>query len=210
MGNRHGPTASVVTASLVSLQPHPGHMGEPRQNFCRHAVLSKENGELQKISLPPPQESTCTSKWFASSIVASAPPAFFAADTIVGQRLHPSLIVGNSRQKRADFEFFGSIKSTRGLIECVFHAATLPTLLEFHTASDFIERPCGLGRQPFQNVSNLAHALVQSCFTFFQLPEAEDATPIFTNGQAPFRNKSTISTPQTAWRQTLFGKWFLG
>jgi hypothetical protein len=65
-------------------------------------------------------------------------PAFLAADTIVGQRLHLRLILGNTRQKSADFWVFRGIKSTGRLVERVLHAAAFATFLELHTVGDLI------------------------------------------------------------------------
>ena len=110
-------------------------------------------------------------------------PAFFTANTVVGQRLHPRLIIGNARQKRADFWHFGRLKGTSRLIESVFHAATLATFFELHATSDLMESWRGSGRQIFDNVWSLRHQLFQSGLMFFQLREAENATPILTNSQ---------------------------
>ena len=41
----------------------------------------------------------------------------------------------------------------------------------------------GSGRQIFDNVWSLRHQLFQSGLMFFQLREAENATPILTNSQ---------------------------
>src|SRR5258705_13244036 len=65
-------------------------------------------------------------------------PAFFTANTVVGQWHHPRLITGNSRHKRADFWLFGRLKGTFRLIESVFHAATLATFFELHATSDLM------------------------------------------------------------------------
>jgi hypothetical protein len=111
-------------------------------------------------------------------------PAFLASDAIVGQRLHPRVILGNTRQKSANFGLFGRIESASCLVERVFHAATLATFLEFHAVGDFIERRRGLCGQTFQNFRWLEHLLTQSCLRFFQLHKAPHATPVVTDGYA--------------------------
>src|ERR1700724_2095806 len=89
-------------------------------------------------------------------------PAFFTANTVVGQRLHPRLIIGNARQQRADFRVFGRFKSVPRLIESVFHTAALAAFLELHTASDLMECWRGSGRQTFDSFLRLRHRLFQS------------------------------------------------
>ena len=86
-------------------------------------------------------------------------PAFLAADTIVGQRLHCRLILGNTRQKSANFGVFGRIKSSCGLVERIFHAATLATSLELHAVGDFIERRRGLRGANFPKFQALGTSL---------------------------------------------------
>jgi hypothetical protein len=44
------------------------------------------------------------------------------------------------------------------------------------------------GRQNFDNVWSLRHRLFQSGLMFFQLREAEYATPILTNSQTPLNS----------------------
>jgi hypothetical protein len=110
-------------------------------------------------------------------------PALFTANAVVGQRLHSRLIIGNARQKRADFWLFGRLKGTSCLIESVLHAATLATFFELHATSDLMECRRSSGRQIFDNVWNLRHRLFQNGLMFFQLRESENATPILTNSQ---------------------------
>ena len=120
-------------------------------------------------------------------------PAFFTANTVVGQRLHPRLIIGNARQKRVDFWLFGRLKGASCLIESVFHAATLTTFFELHATSDLMESWRSSGRQTFENVLSLKHRLFQSSLLFFQFREAENTTPILTNSQTAL-NSLGVST----------------
>jgi hypothetical protein len=110
-------------------------------------------------------------------------PAFFTANAVVGQQLHPRLIIGNARQKRADFWLFRRFKGASCLIESVLHAATPATFFERHATSNLMESWRGSGRQIFDNVWSLRHRLFQSGLMFFQLHEAENTTPIVTNRQ---------------------------
>src|SRR5260370_18183786 len=112
-------------------------------------------------------------------------PTFCPANTVVGQRLHPRLIIGNARQKRADFWLFGRLKGASCLIESVFHAATLATFFELHATSDLMESWRGSRRQTFDNVWSLRHRLFQSGLPFFPLRESENADPILTHTQTP-------------------------
>src|ERR1700757_5185934 len=87
-------------------------------------------------------------------------PALFAADAIVSQGFHASLICGNKRDKGPDVRFLGRGEGALGLIKCIFHATALPALLEFHASSDFSNRPCSLRWQALQNVRSFAHNLI--------------------------------------------------
>src|ERR1700751_2166942 len=89
-------------------------------------------------------------------------PAFFTANTVVGQRFHPPLIIGNAGQKRADLGLFGRFKGASCLVESVFHAATLATFFKLHSTSDLLESWPGRGWQTFDNVWSLRHRLFQS------------------------------------------------
>src|SRR5260370_15129389 len=96
-------------------------------------------------------------------------PTFFTANTVVGQRLHPRLIIGNARQKRADFWLFGRLKGASCLIESVLHASTPATFFERHATSNLMESRRGSGRQIFDNGWSLRHRLFQSGLMVFQL-----------------------------------------
>jgi hypothetical protein len=125
-------------------------------------------------------------------------PAFFTTNTDVGQWLHPPPIIGNARQKRADFRLFGRLKGASCLIESVFHAATLATFFELHPTSDLIERRRCSWRHTSENVWSLRHRLFQSGLMFFQLRESENATPILTNSQTALNSPGVPAEARVA------------
>ena len=54
------------------------------------------------------------------------------------------------------------------------------------------------GRQTFDNVWSLRHRLFQSGLMFFQLREAENATPILTNSQTALNSPGVTAKARVA------------
>jgi hypothetical protein len=97
------------------------------------------------------------------------------------------------RGRREDFWLLRRLKGASCLVESILHATTLATFFERHATSDLMQSWRGSRGQTFHNVWGLRHRLFQSGLMFFQLREAENATPILTNSQTAFNSPGVMT-----------------
>src|ERR1700730_18497119 len=67
------------------------------------------------------------------------PPTLFAADAIISDPFHRSLVVFNRGKKFANLRLLGVAKGSAGGVQRILHTATLAAFAKRHSALDLVQ-----------------------------------------------------------------------